>query len=75
MNYVVMIINLFCGISIGLNISLLMNRKTAKEDAKKKTVEEIELEKKKEKFEAEQKAFEQMMNYNRDVAYGITELE
>lgn len=75
MNYVVMILIFCCGISIGLNVSFFINRKTVKEGAKKRTVEEIELEKRKARFEAEQKAFEQVMNYNRDVAYGIAELE
>lgn len=74
MNYLVLILMLCLGISLGLNVSCFLPRKKTAE-APVNTAEDTAAEKRRRQFEAEQKAFEQLMNYNSDVAYGVEKME
>lgn len=75
MNYWVILLAVLFGISLGLNITQLLPKRkvtpiqTPVEHEEKADTEERA--KRKRQFEAEQKAFEQLMNYNADVAYNM----
>ena len=74
MSYLVMILVLCLGISLGLNASHYLPKKHRVVKSSAAEVDDTEAKKRRQRFEEEQKAFEQLMNYNSDVAYGVTEM-